>query len=234
MMKIVVYTAIIGQIDRLWSVCPTVRGKATYVCFSDILRKEAGLWSGKQLSTKAPSVSSTWKIHQVKQQWSPRRTARHYKCLPHRYLPDADVWIWVDGNVRLTISPEEAVRQWLQSDLATFNHPYRSCLYSEAAFCAKYRIDIPTVLNTQTDKYRVKKMPARWGLAETRCVIRRNTPAIREFNEAWWAEIEHGSFRDQVSFPFVCWSKGIRWATIPGCCGLFGPRGPFRYIEHKI
>ena len=232
-MKIVVYTAIIGQIDRLWSVCPTVRGKAAYVCFSDIARKEAGLWSGKRLLEKRSPGLPIWKVRQVKQQWNPRRTARHYKCLPHRYLPDADIWIWVDGNVRLTTSPEDAVRRWLHSDLATFNHPDRNCLYSEAAFCAKYHVDIPSVLKTQTDKYRAKGMPVRWGLAETRCVIRRNTPAMREFNEAWWAEIERGSLRDQISFPFVCWSKGIRWTTIPGRCGPIAPKGPFYYVGHR-
>ena len=232
-MKIIVYTAIFGQIDKLWSIHPVARGKAGYICFSDIPRKERGLWNGQQFLAKRTPGSFIWKVHQIKQQKSPRRTARHYKCLPHRYLPDADVWIWMDGNVRLTIPPEEAVRQWLQSDLAAFKHPDRNCLYVEASFCAKHKKDGVDVLRAQATRYRKAGMPARWGLAETGLIIRRNTPAIHEFNEAWWKEIEHGSFRDQVSFPFVCWKRGMRWTTIPGCCGLFGPRGPFRYIEHR-
>jgi len=232
-MKIVVYTAIFGQIDKLWSVRPIARGKATHVCFSDVPRKEMGLWDGRHFLGKASPRSLTWKVHQVKQQDNPRRTARHYKCLPHRYLPDADVWIWIDGNVRLAIPPEEAVRQWLHSDMATFNHPDRNCLYVEASFCAKHNKDTATVLEAQVARYRKVKMPARWGLAETRIMIRRNTPAICEFNEAWWKEIEHGSLRDQVSFPFVCWKKGIRWTTIPGTCGMTKCKGPFYFIRHR-
>lgn len=232
-MKIVVYTAIFGGIDQLWSICPTTRGKATYVCFSNVSRKEMGLWSGKRLSTKKPPNSLMWKVRRVKQQWSPRRTARHYKCLPHRYLPDADVWIWVDCNVRLVLPPEKAVGQWLHSDLATFKHPDRNCLYIEAAFCAKRKDDKPTVLKAQVERYRKAGMPTRWGLAETGLVIRRNTSAICELNEAWWSEIKRGSIRDQVSFPFICWKKNIRWTTIPGNCGMMRCEGPFYFIRHK-
>ena len=231
-MKIVVYTTIFGRIDQLWSVCPITRGKATYVCFSDVLRKEMGLWSGRQLSKKSLIASPTWNVHQVKQQWNPRRTARHYKCLPHRYLSDADVWIWMDCNVRLTIPPEEAVNRWLCSDLATFKHPDRDCLYVEAAFCAKRNDDTPAILKAQVERYRKAGMPARWGLAETGLMIRRNTPAICKFNESWWGEINRGSLRDQVSFPFVCWMTGIRWTVIPGNCGLMRLEGPFYFVRH--
>ena len=232
-MKIVVYTAIFGQIDKLWSVRPVARGKATYICFSDVPRKEMGFWDGRHFLGKSSPKSPTWKVHQVKQQDNPRRTARHYKCLPHRYLPDADVWIWMDGNVRLTIPPEKAIHQWLHSDLATFKHPDRNCLYIEAAFCAKHGKDTANILQAQVARYRKAGMPARWGLAETKIMIRRNTPAIHEFNEAWWREIEVGSQRDQVSFPFVCWKKGIRWTTIPGTCGMTKCREPFYFVRHR-
>lgn len=232
-MKIIVYTAIFGRIDKLWSVRSVARGKATYICFSDVSRKEMGFWDGRHFLGKAPPKSLTWKVHQVKQQDNPRRTARHYKCLPHRYLPDADVWIWMDGNVRLTIPPEKAIHQWLHSDLATFKHPDRNCLYVEAAFCAKHGKDTANILQAQVARYRKAGMPARWGLTETKLLIRRNTPAIHEFNEAWWREIEAGSQRDQVSFPFVCWKKDIRWTIIPGTCGMTGCKGPFHFVRHR-
>lgn len=233
-MKIVVYTAIIGQIDKLWSVCPAARGKATYICFSDVPRKEVGLWKGERLLDRSSSASPIWKVRQVKLEGHKnlRRMARHYKCLPHRYFPNADVWIWMDGNVRLTIPPEEVVHQWLHSDLATFNHPDRNCLYIEAAFCAKHGKDTPDILEAQVERYHKVEMPERWGLAETTLVIRRNTPVTCEFNESWWAEIEAGSQRDQVSFPFVCWKKAIRWTPIPGNCGFAKVKGPFYFIRH--
>lgn len=235
-MKIVIYTAIFGEIDRLWSVMPD-SSDVQHVIFTNKKRSEYGLWEGNPpriiFNTRTIKVPPIWEQCIVKPRWNNRRTARHYKVLPHRYLPDADVWIWIDGNIRLQMHPTDIIKRFLRGDLMTFNHPYRNCLYVEADLCAKHHKDIPATLNTQTAKYRAKGMPRRWGLAETRCVIRRNTPAIREFNEAWWTEIEHGSLRDQVSFPFVCWSKGIRWIPIPGHCGPGKPKEPFQFLKHN-
>jgi hypothetical protein len=45
-------------------------------------------------------------------------------------------------------------------------------------------------------------------------ILRRHTPAVAAFNEAWWAEIQAGSRRDQVSFTYVAWKLGLRYATI--------------------
>lgn len=235
-MKIIVYTAIVGKIDRLWSVCPVASRNAEHVCFSDQPLREVGLWNGKRilLDTGELIAPKTWEIRQIVPEWGPRRTARHYKCLPHRYLPNADVWIWVDGNVRLTIPPQTAIRDWLKRDLMTFNHPERACLYVEAEFCAKYHKDKAEILEAQTKRYREEGMPLGWGLAETRCVIRRNTPEICTLNEAWWAEIEAGSQRDQVSFPYVCWRAGIQWDAIPGHCGKDRSHTAFCYVRHHI
>jgi len=167
----------------------------------------------------------------VAAEYGPRRTARHYKALPHRYMPDADVWIWLDGNVTLGVSPDAAVERWLNGDLATFDHWERNCLYDEAAFCAKIGKDDAGTLTQQMRRYGLAGMPRRWGLAATRVVIRRNTPAMVALNEAWWAEIEAGSVRDQVSLPFVCWQAGLRWDVIPGKL-VPGMRGEFSCISH--
>jgi hypothetical protein len=217
--KIVVYTAIIGNIDRLWSALPS---GVQHVAFVDSAKHEAGLWGGTPPrilpSTGGISGPPTWEQRTVKVEGDTRRTSRHYKACPHRYLPDADVWVWVDGNVRLRIPAEAAVKRWLKGDFATLKHPQRGDLYAEAAACAKLGKDNKRTLSRQADRYRDAGHPAGWGLAETRIVIRRNTPAIRALNEAWWAEIEAGSVRDQVSLPFVAWQLGQRWDVIPGRC----------------
>ena len=221
-MKVIVYTALIGNIDRLWSVMPGSED-VQHVAFVDGPKLEMGLW-GKSPPTILPKTSGkkarpTWNQQIVKPEWSARRTARHYKALPHRYLQDADVWIWVDGNVRLRMHPLALIKRYLKDhDLVTFRHWDRDCLYAEGAFCAKFSKDKRAVLQAQMKRYQLAGMPKRWGLAATRVVIRRNTTRIRELNESWWTEIEHGSVRDQVSLPYVCWRHKVRWGVLPGRC----------------
>jgi len=238
-MSIAVYTAIFGDIDRLWSVYPLASRGADRVCFSDRLRREVGLWTdeqppGLQKGTTGLAVVPTWEQRLVEPEWLARRTARHYKALPQRYMPNADVWIWVDGNVRLLADPREIVERYLgDASLAIFKHPDRVCLYEEARFCAKKGKDKSAVLYRQMRRYQANGMPENWGLPETRCVIRRNTEAMQALNEAWWSELERHSVRDQVSLPFVCWKRGIRWREIPGRCWVRNTSRDFYYVKHR-
>lgn len=235
-MRIVVYTALIGNIDRLWSVMPGSDG-VQHVAFVDAPKREAGLWGGQPPAptpgTGHHSGPPTWEQRIVEPQWDNRRTARHYKTLPHRYLPDADVWIWVDANVRARIGPQDVVRRYATGDLATFDHWDRRCLYAEAAFCAAHGKDDRRVLEAQVGRYRAAGMPRDWGLAATRAVVRRNTESVRALNEAWWAEIECGSVRDQVSLPFVCWRAGLRWSVLPGACVPGNRSREWYYLRHR-
>jgi len=223
--KITVYTAIFGNIDKLWGA--DTHG-VRHVAYVDNHKQEF------DIATKKPAKKPAWEQIVLPAGWDNRRTARHYKAVPHYYMPDSDVWIWVDGNVRLTESPQEIVKRYLHSDFATFKHPDRDCLYAEADFCALVKKDSKEVLMAQKKRYQVAGMPKSWGLAETRVVIRRNTPKIHSLNNAWWLEIENYSLRDQVSLPFVCWKRKMPWEVIPGRCGPIRPKGPFKYMRHKL
>jgi len=239
-MKVVLYTAIIGNRDHLWSVAPGAMDGTPHVCFSDMPRRQLGLWTVAEPHSHPSILPGTydisappaWDVRIVEPAWEPRRTARHYKCMPHLYFPDADVWIWVDGNVRMLIPSLVAIGHWLKHDLATFNHPDRVCVYDEVKACIKYKKDKPATLNAQAAVYRKAGMPEKWGLAGTRVVIRRNTPLTLRLNEMWWAEVENRSDRDQVSFPYVCRKLGLRWDKLAGWAG--NPGDPnFLYIKHQ-
>lgn len=246
-MKIIVYTAIFGTIDPLWPPLPVLPRQADYVCFTDKPRKERGYWS-HQLTEDWPSIIPEtgrfnnlhpgWRQEIIPAEHGNRKTARHCKTLAHDYFPDADITIWLDGNVRLMIPPRQAVKKWLGgADLAIFNHHDRNCLYREAAFCSKMGKGKRAKLDAQVKAYRKAGMPSGWGLAETKCVIRRNTGRMSELNEAWWAELQTHSVRDQVSLPYVCWRLGIKWKVIPGRAGLRTFPGTlnkaFWYAKHR-
>jgi hypothetical protein len=244
--KIVVYTAIFGVIDPLWSPFPAALD-VEHVCFTDRARTNRGLWT-HQLTEDWPEMldgsggmrplRQAWDVRVIKPRFGHRKQARHCKTMVHEYLPDADVTVWLDGNVRLMVPVKWAVRRWLgEADFATFDHPDRRCLYEEAAFCIRRGKGNKGRLQAQVAAYRDAGMPTRWSLPETKCVIRRNTPEMAELNEAWWAEIRQRSLRDQVSLPYVCWKLGLKWKPIPGRAGLESYPGKknkaFWYTKHR-
>ena len=82
-MRIAVYTAIFGNIDRLWSVYPLARGNAQHIAFTDNPDlREMGLWTDDERPryrerTGGMVVPPTWEIMQAPATYGPRRTARH-------------------------------------------------------------------------------------------------------------------------------------------------------------
>lgn len=214
---IVVYTALFGNIDPLWSVARAVPG-VRFVCFTDHRRQEVGRWTGNPLritGTK-PAEPALWEQVIVPPTYGPRRTARYYKALPQVHFPDATASIWLDANVRLRIHPQQALAAWLKGDLAIPKHPERDCVYQEIAACLRLHKDAVGTLEHQRAVYVAAGMPEHWGLAETRIVLRKHTPAMADLGAAWWAQLEQYSQRDQIALPFVCWQRGIRWDVIPG------------------
>jgi hypothetical protein len=154
--------------------------------------------------------------------------------MAHHVLPAHDYSVWVDGSqifkpVRVW---EDLVKPVVEAaaDLATFKHPLRQCVYQEERACERHRKDNVGVMREQMDKYRAENYPPYSGMVETACVIRANTPEVHEFNAAWWEEIESNSFRDQLSFNYVCWRLGRPYAHIPG---HREDSSFFNFVSHK-
>lgn len=215
METIVVYTAIIGEIDDLLD--PVVVNKdVRYVCFSDQPQKSTRVW---EVLPAPIDYSDT------------RRHSRIYKLLAHRYFPDAEYSIWIDGNIEMAIDPIVAMNQWLMDhDLAFYKHPDRDCIYDEAEACIQLGKDHPDLLRQQVHKYRCEGYPEHNGLVASTVILRRHTPSIALLNERWWEEYIFHSRRDQLSFNYVAHILGIQYGQIPGniFCNEY-----FRYKSHK-
>lgn len=211
--EIVVYSANFGGYDQAQPVIPTT---GRWVLFTDRPQDAAPGWTVRPLAVEGGDA---------------RRTARRIKTLAHRWFPDAEVSVWLDANVQLLADPEDLVAAWLDGyDVASFAHPGRDCLYDEADACIRKGKDTRCVIEAQVNRYRRAGFPANAGLAETRVVVRRHTPQVAQFNEAWQREIDAGSCRDQISFPVAAAEAGLAWYQIPG----WVPRHPwFRFREHE-
>lgn len=132
----------------------------------------------------------------------PRMNAKFPKIMPHLFF-ETDWSIWVDGNLKLEVDPEELVAMAGDAEIAVFRNPYRGCLYDEAKECAAQRLDDPDVIEKQTQRYREDGFPEFKGLGACFLIIRKHTKRVASLNERWWAEICNGSMRDQISFPYV-------------------------------
>lgn len=136
---------------------------------------------------------------------SPVYNAKIYKILPHKFL-DCDISIWMDGNIYLNIPKEQAVEEWLKDyDIAFFRH-YKSKNIEWELKWIKYkfnrRSEIYLEAIRQGEHYKdldIKKEEMAMG----GFIIRRHTPIVERFNEAWWAEICRWGQRDQLSLPVV-------------------------------
>lgn len=131
---------------------------------------------------------------------SPVMAAKVYKILAHKYL-DADVSIWLDGNIYPLVSKEMMIEEWLKdADMAVFEHNHHWTIHREVEVIRKMFKSRPWIY--EEAKEQVKNYP---DLPLSMCgmIIRRHTPLVERFNEAWWAEICVSGQRDQLSFPVV-------------------------------
>lgn len=168
----------------------------------DRLREDQPKSSAKYIAyVDDPSVtSSIWEIKKACDLFKdPRRSSRIHKIMIHKYS-DADVTIWIDGNIKLLISPEEIVEKYLgDNDMVQFVHGIRDCVYDEATICAKLKLDDPELIIEQAKYYEDQGYGKHKGLNSGYFIVRKNNKRTRAMNEAWWADYCRFSRRDQIS-----------------------------------
>lgn len=219
----VVYTAITGGYDDLKPVLAEHSAEGVdFVAYLD-----------RETCAVTRSVG-TWQIREIEGgDGDPCRAAKIYKILPHVFFPDKEFSLWIDGSVviKSPLSMSRLVELFLgDSDLCVFRHGVRDCAYVEAARCKRLGLDDGRRIDSQVARYRKAGYPERAGLAEAAVLLRRHTPAVRAFGEAWWGEIVSGSRRDQISFNYAARSLGIHYAEFP--VSIRQQNGLFRRLPH--
>ena len=213
MNKKVIYTSIFGSEYYLHN--PEVKMVGwDFVCFTD----------------NPNYKSDVWDIVLISKIYGGARDSKKPKILPHRYLQNYDISVWIDGDVKITADINDLVDKYLDDkDYAVFNHEFcglsttgnlnvRKCIYDEAKFIKwlgdnhpkKHYKDDLTVINNQVERYRKEGYPVNNGQARNTILIRRhNNKHIIKTMEDWWTEVKYGSKRDQLSFPYVSWKNKL-------------------------
>ena len=200
MNKIVVYTALFtGNTDKIYGIIPEyeTNNNIDFVLY-----------------TNTPHIkSNVWDVRLVDLEFdNPRKSARQYKLLPHRYLSEYDGWFWIDNSCSFLYDPLDLYNYYLGDDYDISLHRRcdRNCLYDEASTCAGRGLDDSEIIHKQVDKYKNNNYPSNNGLYETGILMRKNNKVIRKFNEMWWDELDNFSVRDQISFPYVLSKSDVK------------------------
>ena len=127
MSKKIIYTAIFGGYDQL----PDPQYKPEgwdFICFTDSDIK-SDIWEIK----KVPAIYE-----------DSTRNARKYKVLPHRWFPDYEYSLWVDGNILIKNNINELIDIYLDDNISLAVHDHnqnqldpRDCVYDEAELILK-------------------------------------------------------------------------------------------------
>jgi len=193
--EIVVYTCISGDYDELREVSRPEKD-IKYVCFTD-----------QKIESK------TWKVCPIPKflnSLEPTKIARCIKILPHLFLSEYNISVWVDGNIQVLGNIKELVNSNLKNYFAIPKHPDRICLYQEAETVIKLKKDTEYNVNKQLQIYRDKNYPKNNGMVQSNIIIRKhNDSRCIKICNLWWNEVRQFSRRDQLSFNYVIWKKNV-------------------------
>lgn len=200
--SIVIYTAITGDYDILKE--PTIRtDDLTYVCLTNNPHIKSNIWNVEYIQDTAMD-----NVH----------LARHIKLNPHLYFKDYEISIWVDGKYQIINDLRRYVQYYKkQSSILCFPHPERECICEELGACIFYNKGNSKDMIVQVADYIKDGYSMKAGLYETGCMVRiHNDDLVKKIMNEWECEIINYSFRDQLSFPYICWKNKF----VPDICNL--------------
>jgi Protein of unknown function (DUF616) len=108
--------------------------------------------------------SSRWKFIYVDNKLlDPHRLAKTFKHLPHVYLCDYERSLYIDNTIKLKVNPSD-IFDMFSDTLVLLRHPWRNCVYDEAAAVIEAEYDDPVRVNEQMLFYKTLGYRAHNGL----------------------------------------------------------------------
>lgn len=148
----------------------------------------------------------------------PRQAARRAKMR----LLDAEWSIWMDASFDLIVDPQVilAAAEATGCDVAGFAHPDRHRIRDEAREVIRFGLAPRDLVERQVESYRLAGFDTdddeQRILTTTGLLVRKHTPAVREFFNHWAAELEQWTLRDQLSVDYSAWRSGVKVGHLPG------------------
>ena len=191
----VIYTCVTGAYEMLddpYVISP----EFDYVCFTNYDGIKSKIWELRPIPEELDGYS------EVKKQ-------RCIKIMPHKYLPEYKLSIWVDGSVKLKKDVGSFIDKYcMNGNIFIPEHPQRKCIYKEMDICIKIKKDTADNILPMKKWYRSEGFPENYGLVQSSIIVRRhNEPDCKKLMEEWWDVLKDHSHRDQLSFDYVRWKN---------------------------
>ncbi|MBR3214728.1 MAG: glycosyltransferase [Methanosphaera sp.] len=195
--RMVVYTAVTGTYDEPLIPQERIDG-FDYICFTDNPFLKSDFWDIRPIDSEGLNAT---------------QTARMYKILAHKYLSDYDYSLWIDTNIEIIGDIRDFINKYsVNNKLLAFKHPQRDCIYDEADECIRLKKDEMDNIIPQINRYRDEGYPEHNGLISSGILFRKhNDPDVICVMEDWFGQIIEGSYRDQLSFNYVCYKNNFTY-----------------------
>ncbi|MBO7719051.1 MAG: glycosyltransferase, partial [Methanosphaera sp.] len=195
--KMVVYTAVTGTYDEPLIPQERIEG-FDYICFTDNPFLKSDFWDIRPI--ECDELNAT-------------QTARMYKILAHKYLSDYDYSLWIDTNIEIIGDIRDFINKYsIENKLLAFKHPQRDCIYDEADECLRLKKDDMDNIIPQINRYKQEGYPEHNGLISSGILFRKhNDPDVIRLMEDWFGQLLEGSYRDQLSFNYVCYKNNFKY-----------------------
>jgi hypothetical protein len=193
-----VYTALLGDYEKLNEQPVAAQSKVDFICFTD----------DRSLASK------TWKIVAIDPTFKrdPVRSQRVIKLSPHEYCSDYDVSLYIDNSIILTVPPEEIFDRYSEHlDFLIPTHSFRDCVLDEFREVNNLALSDPRRIREQLRHYLdtnpdcLREKPY-WSGVQIR---RHSHTGVRQALRIWLAHVLRYSRRDQLSANVAFQEAGV-------------------------
>ena len=222
-MKIVVYTCTFPDYDFIHAPFVITPG-VEYVLHTPAAPRHLRGWTWRPLPPEVAGLSQTM-------------ANRYCKFFPYKLFPDADVTIYMDGNILPRGDLRPLIDEFLASDaeIGLFRHPYRDTLDDELDFCKKVGKVRPEDIgkaDAQVAGYYSDGLPRDSVLTQNGIIFRRHDgPHLGAAMQMWWEHMQTHVPRDQLSGPYVMWKSGLTSSVWPWIYSRANPY--FLWYPHR-
>ena len=200
--KIAIYTCITGNYDNIYE--PIIKEKkCDYILFTN----NSNLKSDKYKVMDIPEYILENNKDNI-------LINRYIKMHPFELFKDKyDYTIYLDGNIRV-ISNVSSFVNCVSSKygIAMHKHSIRNCIFKEEEVLKLLHKGNKEKIREQLNNYKSEGFPTEYGMLEANVIVTdiKNQKSKDIIND-WWNEfIKSGSFRDQLSLPYVLWKNNIK------------------------
>lgn len=161
--------------------------------------------------TDTRSRQGNWELRPIPEEAAlqPSQTLvnRYMKMFPRRFFSDADVAVYVDGNILIKSDLTPLLDEFRASgaDLALFLHRHGRTLHEEIDFALTHRVKPQQRELALTQRARYRDLGLLDHRVSENAIIfyRASREIIDDFSALWWQETTAYAHRDQFSLPYV-------------------------------